>query len=141
MEDQHEVEFEEYEESWTGRIAIAVVVALVLIGGAFFAGRAMAGSGGPATLAEAVAQAQAGDLPCGETGTAARPPPAPRRHAAAAGGAAPGGAGFIAARDLPARRPAGRQAPAARVAGRFGGAGGGFGQTGQVTRSAPTRSR
>ena len=23
MEDQHEVEFEEYEESWTGRIVIA----------------------------------------------------------------------------------------------------------------------
>ncbi len=65
---------EEYEDDYEGggatRWVIAAVVAIVLIGGAFFAGRAMAGSG-PATLAEAVQQARAGDLPCGDTGTAA----------------------------------------------------------------------
>ena len=45
----------------------------------------MAG-GGPATLAEAVEQAQAGDLPCGDTGTAAATPdPAGRPAARAAG--------------------------------------------------------
>ncbi|HSN07110.1 MAG TPA: hypothetical protein VLV82_07165, partial [Candidatus Angelobacter sp.] len=40
-----------------------VVGALVIAGGAFFAGRAMAA--GPATLADALQQAQAGTLPCG----------------------------------------------------------------------------
>jgi hypothetical protein len=69
-EDTHAAEFETYEESWTGRIAIAAVVALALIAGAFFAGKAMAGDGGgPATLAEAVQQAQKGTLPCGDTAT------------------------------------------------------------------------
>lgn len=42
-----------------------VVGALVIAGGAFFAGRAMAA--GPATLADALQQAQAGTLPCGTT--------------------------------------------------------------------------
>ncbi|MBI1378900.1 MAG: hypothetical protein GC157_15690 [Frankiales bacterium] len=41
----------------------AVVGAVVIAGGAFFAGRAMAA--GPATLADAFAEAQAGTLPCG----------------------------------------------------------------------------
>ena len=66
------VEYEdEYEEgaSDNTRWVIAAVIAVVLAGGAFFAGKAMAG-GGPATLAEAVKQAQAGDLPCGDTGSA-----------------------------------------------------------------------
>ena len=79
-------EYEEYEESWTGRIAIAAVVALALIAGAFFAGRAMA-DGGPATLSEAVQQARAGDLPCGDSiAPAATPGP---------GGPPPGGGGFM----------------------------------------------
>jgi hypothetical protein len=42
-----------------------VVGALVIAGGAFFAGRAMAA--GPATLADALQEAQAGTLPCGTT--------------------------------------------------------------------------
>ena len=47
------------------------MVALALIAGAFFAGRAMA-DGGPTTLAAAIQQAQAGDLPCGESPAATR---------------------------------------------------------------------
>ena len=43
--------------------------ALVIAGGAFFAGRAMAA--GPATLADAVQQAQAGSLPCGTSSSGA----------------------------------------------------------------------
>jgi hypothetical protein len=119
MEDQHEVEFEEYEESWTGRIAIAAVVALALIGGAFVAGRAMAGSSGPATLAEAVTQAQSGDLPCGDTGTAAPAgTPAP-------GGTPPagGGAGFMVRAICQPDAAQGQ----GQARGRFGG------QTGQVS--------
>jgi hypothetical protein len=49
--------------SW---IAIAAVAVVIAAAAAFFAGRALAG-GGPATLSEAVEQAQAGNLPCGET--------------------------------------------------------------------------
>lgn len=107
MDDEYEV----YEESWTGRIAIAAIVAVALIAGAFFAGRALADGGGPATLAEAVEQARAGDLPCGET--------------AAGGAGAPGGGFPLGA--LCGDRDGQQQAPNAR--GRFGG----FGQTGQVT--------
>lgn len=47
-------------------IGAAVIGALVLAGGGFFVGRAAA-SNGPATLAEAVQQAQSGKLPCGST--------------------------------------------------------------------------
>ena len=47
----------------------AVAAAVVIAGGAFFAGRAMAA--GPATLADAVQQAQAGSLPCGTSSTGA----------------------------------------------------------------------
>jgi hypothetical protein len=86
-EDTHEVEFETYEESWTGRLIIAGVVALALIAGAFFAGKAMAGDKGPATLADAVQAAQKGDLPCGDTATAAATPDA--------NGGPPGGGGFF----------------------------------------------
>ena len=46
-----------------GLLVGGVVGALVIAGGAFFAGRAMAS--GPATLVDAVAAAQAGTLPCG----------------------------------------------------------------------------
>jgi hypothetical protein len=124
MEDQHDVEFEEYEESWTGRIVIAAVVALALIGGAFFAGRAMAGgSSGPATLAEAVTQAQAGELPCGDTGTAAAAgTPAPEGTLPAGGGV-----GFML-RAICQPDAAQRQGQA-----RGRGGAGGFGQTGQVS--------
>jgi hypothetical protein len=74
MEDhaQHE---EEYEEVSLGRYAaIAVVVAVVLAVGAFFAGKAAAGSSGPATLADAVTQARDGKLPCGGNASATPPP-------------------------------------------------------------------
>ncbi len=136
-EDTHEVEYEEYEESWTGRIVIAAVVALALIAGAFFAGKAMAGSSGPATLAEAVTQAQAGDLPCGDTGAAA---PAGTPGAAAPEGTPPadgapgaGGGGFLLrAICQPDSQQAGAGAGPGQGGGRFGG-GGGLGQTGQVT--------
>jgi hypothetical protein len=86
-EDTHEVELETYEESWTGRLIIAGVVALALIAGAFFAGKAMAGDSGPATLADAVQAAQKGDLPCGDTATPAATPDA--------NGAPPAGGGFL----------------------------------------------
>ena len=113
MSDTHDVEYEEYEESWTGRIAIAAVIALALIAGAFFAGRALAGEGGPATLADAVEQARAGDLPCGESAPAATP--------GANGGPPAGGfpVGAICGGD--------RQQPPNGARGRFGG------QTGEVT--------
>ena len=127
MQDTHEVEYEEYEESWTGRIVIAAVVALALIGGAFFAGRAMAGGGsGPATLAEAVSQAQAGNLPCGDTGTAA-PAATPAAQGAPPAG---GGTGFMLRAICEPDAAQGQGQGQAR--GRFGGAGG-FGQTGQVS--------
>jgi hypothetical protein len=70
MED-HATHEEEYEEVGLGRYAaIAVVVAVVLAAGAFFAGRAAAGSSGPSTLADAVTQAQDGKLPCGGNASA-----------------------------------------------------------------------
>ena len=86
---------EEYEDDYEGggnaRLVIAAVVAVVLIAGAFFAGKAMAGSG-PKTLADAVKQAQAGDLPCGDTGAA--PTPA-ANGAPPAGGFGANGAQFM----------------------------------------------
>jgi hypothetical protein len=45
-----------------------VIGALVIAGGAFFAGKAAAA--GPATLADALQQAQAGTLPCGTSSSA-----------------------------------------------------------------------
>jgi len=122
------VEYDEddYEEGGSTRWVIAAVVAVVLIAGAFFAGKAMAG-GGPATLAEAVEQAQAGDLPCGDTGSAATPDP---NATPAANGAPPqGGAGFMvrAICDRGTNGQGQNGQPCAR--GSFGGgrAGGGFG--------------
>jgi hypothetical protein len=80
--------------SW---IAIVAVVAIVVAAVAFFAGRALAGGGGPETLSEAVAQAQSGDLPCGDVPEAATP--AAGTDAAGApptgGQGGPGGAGFL----------------------------------------------
>jgi len=134
-EDTHDVEYEEYEESWTGRIVIAAVVALALIAGAFFAGKALAGSSGPATLAEAVTQAQAGDLPCGDTGAAApaaTPGAVVPEGTPPAGGAPGAGAFFLRAICQPDSQQAGAGAGQGPGGGRFGG-GGGFGQTGQVS--------
>ncbi|HWK30239.1 MAG TPA: hypothetical protein VNS09_26965 [Solirubrobacter sp.] len=94
MPEAHEVEYETYEESWTGRIVAAAVIALALIAGAFFAGKAMAGGGGPSTLADAVQQAQDGKLPCGETNAVTLRGGAGAPAAAAGGdGAPPGGEG------------------------------------------------
>jgi hypothetical protein len=124
-DDTHDVQYEEYEESWTGRIVIAAVVALALIAGAFFAGKAMAGdSGGPATLAEAVQQAQKGDLPCGDTATAAATP----AGTPAGGGAIPpaGGGFFLRGICNQDGQGAGQNGQAR---GRFGGPGGFAGQT------------
>src|SRR6185503_15932295 len=79
------------------RWVITAVIAVVIAAGAFFAGKAMAG-GGPSTLAEAVQQARAGDLPCGDTGTAAPPQQAPTD--APAQGGPPGGGGAFALRAI-----------------------------------------
>ena len=76
-------------------IAIAAVVAVVLGVAGYFAGHASAGSG-PATLAEAVQQAQDGKLACGDTGSSARPP-AGQGDAAQAGGPPGGGTFFLRA--------------------------------------------
>jgi len=109
------------------RWVITAVIAVVVAAAAFFAGKAMAG-GGPSTLAEAVQQARAGDLPCGDTGSAATPQQAPA--GAPQGGAPPGGGGAFALRAICDRNGTqgtanGRQ--------RFGGGAGGFGgQIGEV---------
>jgi hypothetical protein len=95
-----------------------VVGALVIAGGAFFAGRATAA--GPATLADAVQQATAGTLPCGTPSG--------------------NGAGGFLARLCGSGTGAGTP-----VAGGAGGAGGGFagggfgrGLAGTVTAVTPT---
>ncbi len=127
------IEEEEYEEVSYGRlVAIAAVVAIVLAAGAFFAGKALAG-GGPATLADAVKQAQAGTLPCGDTGAAPTQQPQ--------GGATPGANSDFLVRAVCDRGAngqgggyfGGRGTGAQGQGGRFGG--GLFGpgsQTGQV---------
>jgi|SRR3954470_4397480 hypothetical protein len=121
-----EYDEEDYEEgAGPTRLVIAVVVAVVLIGAAFFAGRALAG-GGPSTLAEAVEQAQAGDLPCGDTGAAATPDP---NATPSANGAPPaGGAGF-AVRAICDR---GQDTQTGQRTGFAGRGGFGFGPTGTV---------
>ena len=133
-EDTHDVQYEEYEENWTGRLIIAAVVALALIGGAFFAGKAMAGSSsGPATLAEAVQQAQKGTLPCGDTATAAATPAA--TPDANGGGPRGGGSAFFlqalcnrnGAQGAAGQNGAGGAGAGAGGRGRFGGGAGGFG--------------
>jgi hypothetical protein len=133
-QDSHDVQYEEYEESWTGRLIVAGVVALALIAGAFFAGKAMAGSSsGPATLAEAVQQAQKGTLPCGDTANAAATPAA---TPGANGGPLAGGGAFLL-RGICNRNgqgAAGGQAGQGQGRGRFG-AGGFGGQT--VTAVSP----
>jgi hypothetical protein len=124
-QDTHDVHYEEYEESWTGRLIIAGVVALALIAGAFFAGKAMAGSSsGPATLAEAVQQAQKGTLPCGDTATA--PAATPGGNGAAPGG---GSAFFLRALCSQNGQATGGGQAGTGARGRFGGAGGFGAQT------------
>ncbi|MDA0162963.1 hypothetical protein OM076_22010 [Solirubrobacter ginsenosidimutans] len=138
-QDSHDVQFEEYEESWTGRLIVAGVIALALIAGAFFAGKAMAGSSssGPATLAEAVQQAQKGTLPCGDTATAAATPAATPN----ANGGPPAGGGAFLLRGICSRNgqgaggQAGQGQGQGQGRGRFGGAGGFGGQT--VTAVSP----
>jgi hypothetical protein len=81
----------------------------------------MAGGGGPATLAEAVEQARAGDLPCGESATPAASP-----------AATPGSGGGAFLRGICDRgqgQGQNGQPPNAQGGGRLGG----FGQTGEVT--------
>jgi hypothetical protein len=111
--------------SW---IAIVAVVAIVVAAVAFFAGRALAGGGGPETLSEAVAQAQSGDLPCGDVPDA----PTPAAGAAPPTGGVPGqggpggagGAGFLVRAVCAQDGQNGQDAQ-----GRMGG-GGGFGGRG-----------
>ena len=100
-----------------------VVGALVIAGGAFFAGRAMAA--GPSTLADALAQAQAGTLPCGTpSGTGGGGGFITRLCASGTGtGAAGGGAAG---------------AGGAVGGGGFGGGGFGRGVAGTVTAVSPT---
>ncbi len=84
-------------------LVVGVIGALVIAGGAFLAGRAMAA--GPATLADALQEAQAGTLPCGTTSGMRGSGFAARLCASGTGGGAgtgtggtgtgaPGGAGF-----------------------------------------------
>jgi hypothetical protein len=93
IEDPYEDDDEYDEGRGPGRIiAIAVVVALALGVGGYFAGHASAG--GPSTLAEAVQQASEGKLACGAS------PAVPTTAAGGAGatqGAAPGAGGGFAA--------------------------------------------
>ena len=117
------MDVDEVQEGGVSWIVIVAVVAVVVAAVAFFAGRALAG-GGPETLSEAVAQAQAGDLPCGDVPEV----PTPGREAAGAppaAGAGQGGTGFlvraVCAQDGQAGAPGGQ--------GRMGfGGGRGFGQ-------------
>jgi len=98
-----------------------VIGAVVIAGGAFFAGKAMAA--GPATLADALAQAQAGTLPCGTSDSA--------------------GGGFIT--RLCGTGAGAGAGPGAGATGQGGAAGGGFpggfggrGVIGTVTAVSPT---
>ncbi len=90
---------------------MAVVVAV----GAFFAGKAAAGSSGPATLAAAVTQARAGKLPCGATASATP----------TAGGRP--NADFLVAAVCNRNGQTGFRRAGGTGAGRAGGFGGGFG--------------
>lgn len=87
------METEEVQEGGVSWIVIVAVVAVVVAAVAFFAGRALAGDGGPGTLSEAVAQAQAGDLPCGDVPEAPTPGAEGTGGPPADGQGAPGGAG------------------------------------------------
>ena len=97
-----------------------VIGALVIAGGAFFAGKAMAA--GPATLADALEQAQAGTLPCGTSSSAAGGF-ITRLCGTTAGGGAGAGAGATGQGGAP---------------GGFGGGFGGRGVVGTVTAVSAT---
>jgi len=96
-----------------------VIGAIVIAGGAFFAGKASAA--GPATLADALQQAQAGTLPCG-TSSSAGGGFITRLCGSGAGGAAGGGA----------------TGQAGGAGGGFGGGFGGRGVAGTVTAVSAT---
>jgi hypothetical protein len=108
MSDEYDDEYE-YEGAGSARWVIAAVAAVALAAGAFFAGQALAGDG-PATLAEAVEQAQAGELPCGEEAEVTP----------GAQGGPPAGGGF-AVRALCDRGQGANGRPAAGLRGGFGG--------------------
>jgi hypothetical protein len=96
LEEPHDDE--EYDDDYRGpgrAIAIAAVVAIALGVGGYFAGHASAG-GGPATLAEAVQQAQDGELACGDASSAG----APGGGAPEGAGAPPGGGGEFLVRAI-----------------------------------------
>jgi len=127
------METEEVQEGGVSWIVIVAVVAVVVAAVAFFAGRALAGGSGPETLSEAVAQAQSGDLPCGDVPAAPTPGAegagaAPTDGQGGPGGA--GGAGFlvraVCSQDGQAGAAGANGAPGA--GGRMGFGGRGFGQ-------------
>jgi hypothetical protein len=123
---------EEYDEDYRGpgrMIAVAAVVAIALGAIGYFAGHASAG-GGPSTLAEAVQQAQAGKLACGDTGGGAPPAQAGGSGAAPAGGPGGGGAQFLVRAVCQNGGAAGAQGGPGGAGGRFGGGFGGV--VGQV---------
>ena len=100
------METEEVQEGGVSWIVIVAVVAVVVAAVAFFAGRALAGGSGPETLSEAVAQAQSGDLPCGDVPAAlscwcgrARAPSPPRDGQGGPGGAGGADVGLRCARS------------------------------------------
>lgn len=116
---------EEVVEGGISWIAIVAVVAIVVAAIAFFAGRALAGGSGPETLSEAVAQAQSGDLPCGDVPEVPTPGAeggAPPQGAGGPGGA--GGAGFLVRAVCTQEDGAAGQGGAPGQGGGFGGRGG-----------------
>ena len=130
------METEEVQEGGVSWIVIVAVVAVVVAAVAFFAGRALAGGGGPETLSEAVAEAQAGDLPCGDVPDVPTPgaegaatPPTDGQGAPGGGGGGAGGAGFLV-RAVCNQDAANGTNGAPGAGGRmgFGGGGRGFGQ-------------
>jgi hypothetical protein len=129
--DDDEYDDEEYASGPGRAIAIGAVVAIVLGVGGYFVGHASAKSG-PATLADAVQQAQSGKLACGDTGTAATP----AAGGGDAAGAPPGGGGQFFLRAICDRNAGGAGAGGTRNGGGgFGGGrgfAGGFGLAGQV---------
>jgi hypothetical protein len=137
---------DEYEEGGWGRlIAIAAVVAVVIAAVFFFVGKASGGGdSGPASLADAITQAQKGTLSCGNVSAAvaaARPGGGGTNGAAPSGagtnGAPPAGApnagGFLA-RGLCGDNAGAQGQGQAGGQGAFAGRGFGGGLTGEVTK-------
>jgi hypothetical protein len=135
-DEDEEFDDEEYASGPGRAIAIGAVVAMVLGVAGYFVGHASAKSG-PATLAQAVQQAQDGKLACGDTGAAATPAAGGGGDAAGAPPGAGGGQFFLRAicnSGANGAGTAGAGGAGARggFAGRGFGAGGGFGVVGQV---------